>query len=86
MISLPIEELPPLIREDVEDFLETHPLSPAARLRPRMSMVEDIWLAFIGTKVRTGASGLGQTPRAALEHFNRHFMEPLVSSNGSGPH
>jgi hypothetical protein len=85
MTSLPIEELPPLIREDVEDFLETHPLSPAARLRPRMGLVEDIWLAFIGSKLRTGASGLGPTPRDALEDFNRHFMEPLHSGNGSKP-
>jgi hypothetical protein len=86
MTSLPIEELPPLIREDVEDFLETHPRTPAARLRPRVSMVGDLWLVFIGPKLRTGASGMGQTPRDALEDFNRHFMEPLTSSNGSGPH
>jgi hypothetical protein len=84
MTSLPIEELPPLIREDVEEFLETHPRSPAARLRPRMGLVEDIWLAFIGPKVRTGASGMGHTPRGALEDFNRHFMEPIIFSNGSG--
>jgi hypothetical protein len=51
-----------------------------------MGMVGNIWLAFIGAKVRTGTSGLGHTPRGALEDFNRHFMEPLISSNGSGPH
>jgi hypothetical protein len=51
-----------------------------------MGMVGDIWLAFIGPKLRTGTSGLGHTPRGALEDFNRHFMEPLISSNGSGPH
>jgi len=84
--SLPIKALPPIIREDVEDFLEAHPRSPAAQLRPRMSMVEDIWLAFIGPEVRRGASGLGWTPRDALEDFNRHFMEPLISSNGSEAH
>ena len=86
MTSLPIEALPPIIREDVEDFLETHPRSPAARLRPRMSMIEDIWLVFIGQKLRRGASGLGYTPRDALKDFNRHFMEPLISSNGSEAH
>ena len=84
--SLAIEELPALIKEDVEDYLESHPRSPAARLRPRMGMVGDIWLAFIGPKLRTGTSGLGHTPRGALEDFNRHFMEPIISSNGSGPH
>ncbi|HEX4696568.1 MAG TPA: hypothetical protein VH254_02750 [Candidatus Udaeobacter sp.] len=85
MTSLPIEELPSIIKEDVEDFLRTHPASPAARLRPRMGMVGDIWLAFIGPKLRKGASGLGHTPRGALEDFNRHFLEPLMSSNGSEP-
>jgi hypothetical protein len=86
MTSLAIEELPPAVKEDVEDYLENHPRSPAARLRPRMGMVGDIWLAFIGPEVRQGASGLGDTPRGALEDFNRNFMEPLISSNGSGPH
>ena len=86
MVSLAIEELPSVIKEDVEDFLENHPRSPAARLRPRMGMVGDIWLAFIGPEVRRGASGLGETPRDALKDFNQHFMEPLISRNGSEPH
>jgi hypothetical protein len=85
MVSLTIEELPPVIKEDVEDFLDTHPRSPAARLRPRIGMVGDVWLAFIGPKLQRGASGLGDTPRDALKDFNRHFMEPLISSNGSEP-
>jgi hypothetical protein len=83
--SLAIEELPAVIKEDVEDYLGNHPRSPAARLRPRMGLVGDIWLAFFGPKLRTGASGLGHTPRDALKDFNRHFMEPLISSNGSEP-
>ena len=85
VVSLAIEELPGVIKEDVEDFLENHPRSPAACLRPRMGMVGDIWLAFIGPEVRRGASGLGETPRDALKDFNRHFMEPLISRNGSQP-
>jgi len=40
--SLAIEELPGVIRADVEDVLEDHPRSPAARLRPRMGMVGDM--------------------------------------------
>jgi len=86
MVSLAIEELPSVIKEDVEDYLENHPRSPAARLRPRMGMVGDIWLAFIGPEVKRGASGLGDTPRDALTDFNRHFMEPLISRNGSESH
>ena len=84
MTSLPIEELPAAIKEEVEEYLERHPRSPAARLRPKMGMTDDVWLAFIGTELREGASGMGQTPRAALGDFNRHFMEPPISRNGSG--
>lgn len=78
-----IEDLPPIIREDVEDFLETHPRSPAAQLRPKFGMVGSVWLAYIGPELRRAASGLGETPRDALEDFNRRFMEPLNSRNGS---
>jgi hypothetical protein len=83
--SLAIEELPTPIKEDVEEYLEDHPGSPAARLRPKIGMAGDVWLAFIGPELREGASGLGQTPRDALDDFNRHFMEPLISRNGSAP-
>jgi hypothetical protein len=84
VISLQIDELPPVIREDVEDFLETHPRSPAAQLRPKFGVVGSVWLAYIGPKLQQGASGLGQTPRDALEDFNLRFLEPLISRNGSG--
>jgi hypothetical protein len=83
--SLAIEELPPAVKAEVEDFLKNHPRSPAARLRPRMGMVDDTWLAFLGPKLRPGSSGLGPTPLHALEDFNRHFMEPLISRNGFEP-
>ena len=82
VVSLQIEELPPFIREDVEDFLETHPRSPAAQLRPKLGVVGSVWLAYIGFKLQRGASGLGQTPRDTLEDFNLRFMEPLVSRKG----
>jgi len=83
VIFLQIEELPSIIREDVEDFLETHPRSPAAQLRPKFGVVGNVWLVYIGPKLQRGASGLGQTPRDALEDFNLRFMEPLISRNGS---
>ena len=83
VVSHQIEELPPVIRKDVEDFLETHPRSPAAQLRPKFGMVGNVWLVYIGSKLQPGTSGLGQTPRDALEDFNLRFMEPLISRNGS---
>ena len=85
VVSLQIEELPPIIKEDVEDFLETHPRSPAAQLRPKFGVVGNVWLAYIGSKLQRGTSGFGQTPRDALEDFNLRFMEPLISRKGSEP-
>ena len=86
MILLAIEELPAVVKTDVQDFLENYPRSPAAPLRPRMGMVGDTWLAFIGPELQPGTSGLGPTPLHALEDFNLHFMEPIISRNGSEPH
>ena len=83
VISLQIEEPPPIIREDVEDFLKTHRPSRAAQLRPKFGVVGSVWLAYIGPKLQPGTSGLGPTPREALEDFNLRFMEPLISRNGS---
>jgi hypothetical protein len=84
VVSFEIEELPPVIREDVEHFLESHPRSPAAQLRPKLGVLGSVWLVYIGPKLQRGASGLGQTPSDALEDFNLHFMEPLISRNGAG--
>jgi hypothetical protein len=83
MVSLQIEELPPVVREDVEDFLEMHPRSPAAQLRPKFGVVGSVWLAYVGPKLQRASSGLGPTPRHALEDFNLRFMELLICRNGS---
>jgi hypothetical protein len=83
--SLAIEQLPYPIRDDVEEYLKKHPRSPAARMRPKIGMAGDLWLVFIGPELREGTSGLGRTPRDALEDFNLRFVEPLVSRNGSEP-
>ena len=85
VVSLQIEELPPVIREDVEDFLETHPRSPAAQLRPKFGVVDSVWLAYIGPKLQRGASGFGQkrvTPWRILTcaSWNRSFLETVPST------
>ena len=82
VVSVQIEEQPPIIREDVKDFLETHPRSPAAQLRPKFGVVGSVWLAYIGPKLQRGTSGLGPTPRDALR-ISTCAYEPLISRNGS---
>jgi hypothetical protein len=82
MVAVQIEELPEIIRGEVEDFLTMHPHSPAALLRPKLGVFGAVWLAYVGPKLKRGTSGLGQTPRDALEDFNLRFLEPLISRNG----
>jgi hypothetical protein len=84
--AIRIEDLPEMIKDDVEEFLETYPRSPAARLRPRMGMAGEFWLAFVGPEIREETAGIGGTPRAALEDFNRNYIEPVISQNGSTRH
>ena len=83
MIPFKIEQLPKTLREDVERYLEAHPWSPAARLRPQIGLVDRIWFAFTGQELREGAVGVGSSPRDALEDFGRHFKEP--SGTGAEP-
>jgi hypothetical protein len=85
MVSLKIEQLPLNLKEEVDQFLAEHPRSPAARLRPDLGVARNVWLAFVGPDLQEGNAGVGNTPREALEDFNRHFMEPLISRNGHTP-
>ena len=85
MVPFKIDQLPRNLKEDVEQYLEQNPQSPAARLRPNIVITRNIWLAFVGPELREEAAGAGTSPCEALEDFNRHFMEPLISRNGHDP-
>jgi hypothetical protein len=82
VIPFKIEQLPQNLREDVEQYFDEHPRSPAARLRPHMAITRNVWLAFVGPELQEGAAGIGDSPYEALEDFDRHFLEPFVSRNG----
>ena len=84
VVSIAIEELPVVIKKDVEDYLEKHPRSPAAQLRPRMGMVDDVWLAFIGPKLRPGAAAWDRrlTTRWKIStgtSWNHSFLETVLN-------
>ncbi len=72
-IPVSIEDLPSSSREEADHFLKECPLSPAARLRPRLGKNGDIWVALLGSSVREGKVGFGPTPVMALRAFNRNF-------------
>jgi hypothetical protein len=83
MVPFTIKQLPRSLRRDVENYLRTQPRSPAARLHPQLGVVDRVWVAFVGPVLNEGVVELGDSPRGALEDFSRHFMEPLISRNGS---
>ena len=73
MTLVGIELLPEIFREEVEQFLKEHSLSPAGRLRPRMGRSGNMWLVVFGPSVQDGKTGLGSSPVDALRAFNRGF-------------
>ena len=73
MHPVAIELLPLKVRRDVEEFLRTHPLSPAGRLRPRVGRDGTTWYALLGRTLNDGKVGSGPTPVSALHAFNRNF-------------
>lgn len=85
MVPFKIEQLPYNLKAEVDEFLAENPRSPAARLRPDMGVAQNVWLAYVGPVLQEGTAGVGNTPCEALEDFNRHFMEPLISRNGHTP-
>jgi hypothetical protein len=84
MVSLAIEELPAVIKEDVEDFLENHPRSPAARLRPRMGMVGDTCWRLSDLKCDRAPAAWEKRRAMHLEiststSWNRSFLETVLN-------
>lgn len=75
-----IESLPARFRQEVEQFLKEHPLSPAGRLRPRIGQSGGVWLALLGPSVQDGKVGLGPNPVSALHAFNRGFGRAIEKS------
>ncbi len=68
-----IEALPLQCRKEVEQFLIENPVSPAARLRPRLGIDGGTWVALLGSSLQEGKAGFGLTPINALRAFNRDF-------------
>jgi hypothetical protein len=69
-----IEALPLQCRKEVEQFLNEIPVTPAARLRPRLGIDGGMWVAVLGSSsLQEGKCGFGLTPINALRAFNRDF-------------
>lgn len=58
----------------MELYCASHPGSPAAVERPRLSHRNNVWVALGGRTVQDGIVGLGRTVEAALRAFDRQYQ------------
>ena len=67
MYTFKIEELPHRMRSEIEDSIQEHPQSAAARLRPLLGCNLDGWRTFVGWA--TDDIRPAETPLQALQEF-----------------
>ncbi len=77
--AVPIEELPEGRKAALEDYLQSHPDSLAARVRPKIGMEHNIWFALTGKDMATGVAGFGLTIPAALKNWEANYREASQS-------
>ena len=67
--------------QDMERYCATHPGSPAAVRRPRLSLRSGLWIALLGPSVGEGIVGIGASVETALRAFDRQHMVGLRPPN-----
>ncbi len=77
--AVPIEELPEGRKEALEDYLQSHPDSLAAKVRPKIGMERNVWFALAGENMVTGIAGFGPTIPAALKSWEANYREATHS-------
>jgi hypothetical protein len=55
----------------------THPGSPSAVRRPRLSHRGKVWTALLGSNLKDGITGFGPTVEAALKDFDLQYLRAL---------
>jgi hypothetical protein len=63
--------------EKAELYYITHPTSPSAVRRPKLSVRSDTWIALLGQSVQDGICGFGATIEGALRAFDAQYLAAL---------
>ena len=62
--------------EEMIKYCAAHPKSPTATHHPQLSLRNELWVAFLGSRVADGIVGIGSTVEEALRSFdNRYALE-----------
>jgi hypothetical protein len=64
----------------LETHCRTHPESPVALERPRLSVRNGLWIVLLGPSISEGIAGFGHTMDAALHAFDAEYVRALRSS------
>ena len=74
--------------EQMELYCVTHPGSPSAVRRPRLSVRGELWIALLGPSVDEGIVGIGPTVAAALRAFDTQYLvgirPPIAAAENAG--
>ena len=59
-------------------YCATHPRSPAAVRRPRLSIRGRTFVALLGPAIEEGIAGFGDSVQAALRAFDAQYLRSLT--------
>jgi len=72
MVPVAIDELRPEMRIEMESYIECHPNSFVARLRPRLISENGVhWWLQHGSDLEHGVSSFGSTIEEAVKNFEK---------------
>jgi hypothetical protein len=69
------------VMEEMELYCATHPRSPAAVRRPRLSIRGRTFVALLGPAIEEGIAGFGDSVQAALRAFDTQYSRSLTPSD-----
>ncbi len=64
--------------KEMELYCATHPRSPAAVRRPRLSIRGRTFVALLGPAIEEGIAGFGDSVQAALRAFDAQYSRSLT--------
>jgi anti-sigma factor RsiW len=64
--------------EEMELYCVSHPRSPAAVRRPRLSIRGRTFVALLGSAIEEGIAGFGDSVQAALRAFDAQYSRSLT--------
>jgi len=72
-------------RHRAELYCDLHPGSPSAVRGPKVFVRSGVWTALLGKSIQDGIAGFGPTVEAALQAFDRQYLNYLRQPGKASP-